>query len=93
MAKGAQFTPNSAGLREYLLSGDLHPALLEAAVPIYARAKGLAAAHVRTGNYERGIQAPAKERSPDRVVVRVRATDPKSALVEARYHVMGRAIG
>jgi hypothetical protein len=93
MAGFERFELNYAGVREYMLSGALYPALERPALAISGRAKALGSQHVRTGDYDRGIQGPSRERHHDRVVVRVYATDAKSALLESRYHVMGRAIG
>lgn len=88
----AEFEPDHAGLREYLLSGELYPALEEHAALIEARAHALASEHVLTGAYLRGIEI-VRTRTDERVEVEVRATDRISAILEAAYHVMGRAAG
>ena len=96
MAGLERFELNHTGIREYLLSGDTYPALVPVASRIAARAKSLASGHIRTGRYAAGVTGPQRERSTGRngrVRVRVYATDPKSAILESRYHVMGRAIG
>lgn len=93
MAGFERFELNQAGVREYMLSGALYPALEAPALRISSRAKSLGAQHVETGDYDRGIEGPTRERGHDRVRVRVYATDEKSAILEARYHVMARAIG
>ena len=93
MAGFERFELNYAGVREYMLSSALYPALELVAGPISGRAKSLGSQHVDSGAYERGIEGPTRERHHDRVAVRVYATDAKSAILEARYHVMARAIG
>ena len=60
--------------------------------PIEARAKAIAGAHVESGDYQRSIHIE-RHRGPTRTTVRVIADDPKSSILEARYHVIGRSIG
>lgn len=87
----ADFQPNRAGIREYLLSGDLYPALEAHAEPIKARAEALARAHYRTGDYERAFHVE-RSRARDRVRVRVVNDDEVAPILEARYHILGRAV-
>lgn len=87
----SNFRPNSAGLREYLMSGDLYPALEQHAKAIEARVRANAAQHVRTGAYEASIHTE-RQRGRDRVRVRVIADDEKADILEARYNIFGRAV-
>lgn len=60
--------------------------------PIEARAKAIAGGHVESGDYERSIHIE-RHRGPTRTTVRVIADDWKSAILEDRYHVIGRSVG
>lgn len=60
--------------------------------PMEARAKGIAAEHVESGDYLRSIHIE-RHRGPTRTTVRVVADDEKSAILESIYHVIGRSVG
>lgn len=88
----ADFILNGAGLREYLLSNDLYPALEVEAAKVLARAKGLAASHVKTGHYMASFGVE-RGRTASRVHVRVINNDEAAAAIEAQQHILGRAAG
>lgn len=88
----AHFEPNNRGLAAILLDPALYQPLERIADPIEARWKAGAAQHYRTGSYFRSIHKE-RGRSRDRVRVRVVADDEVSAILEARYHIAGRAVG
>jgi len=88
----ADFQINRAGFREFLASGELYPALEEHAAGILARARSLAASHVRTGHYLSSFDLE-RGRSPSRVRVRVVNTDEAAAPIESQQHILSRAIG
>ena len=74
------------------MSRQLYPALTPVAQRIEARAKANAAAHVDTGDYRRSIHTE-RQLGRERVRVRVIADDEVSAILEARYHIIARAVG
>lgn len=88
----AEFEINRAGFREFLLSGDLYPALETVAARVAARARSLAAPHIRTGHYASSFRTE-RSRSPSRVRVRVGNADDAAAPIEAQQHILGRAVG
>lgn len=97
----AEFRPNRAGLREYLRSGELYPALESTAATIEARAKSLARVESATSAEERN-RTPGRFRDsihterhlgPSRVTVRVVADSEGAAAIEARDRTLGRAAG
>lgn len=86
----AEFRTDSAGLRAFLRSGDLYPALEAAARPIESRAKGNA--HVKSGQFRDSIHIE-RHLGTSRVTVRVVADSPGAAAIEARDRALGRAAG
>lgn len=86
------FTPNSAGYRELLMSPELYRGLAGPAAEIEGRAKENASPHYRTGAYESSIHTE-RQVGRDRVRMRVIADDDVASILEARYHILGRAVG
>jgi hypothetical protein len=88
----AEFEINRRGFREFLLSGQLYPALEAHAATVRARAESLAGSHVRTGKYLSSFSTE-RGRSASRVHVRVVNSDDAAAPIEAQQHILGRAAG
>lgn len=97
----AEFKANRAGLREYLRSGDVYPALETEAAVIAGRARGYARVEGAEAAEERH-RTPGKFRdsihterhvNPSRVTVRVVADCEGAGPIEARDRALGRAAG
>lgn len=88
----ARFEPDYAAIGRYMTDGSLYPALEAPAREVYDRAKALASQHVDTGAYAESIDL-VHSRTHYRVMIEVQATDPIAEVLEARYHVLGRAAG
>lgn len=97
----AEFKPNKAGLREFLRSDALYPALDGFAAPIETRAKGNAPVESAEDARDRG-RTPGqfrdsihreRHRSPSRVTVRVVADSDAANIIENRTRPLGRAAG
>lgn len=97
----AEFKPNKAGLREYLRSDELYPALDAFAAPIEQRAIGNAPVESAQDAADRG-RTPGqfrdsihreRHRGPSRVTVRVVADSDAANIIEQRDRPLGRAAG
>lgn len=97
----AEFRANRAGMREYLRSGELYPALEAAAAPIEARAKAYAPVETAAEASERN-RTPGRFRdsittrrhlTPSRTTVRVQSDLDAANIIERRHRVLGRAAG
>lgn len=86
------FQRDSRGYRELLMDPMLYKGLAPEAAKIEARAKANAAPHYRTGAYEHSIHTELQH-GHDRVRERVIADDDVAPILEARYHIIGRAAG
>lgn len=83
-----KFKLNHAGMAALLKSSEIRGALKPYADRILSAAQ--ADPHDDTGDYERGLTRESV--TTDRAVERVVATDSKSAIVEARFGVLARAL-
>lgn len=97
----AEFKPDKAGLREFLRSADLYPALDTFAGPIESRAKSnatvesaeSASARNRAPGQFRDSIHRERHRSPSRVTIRVVADSDAANIIENRDRPLGRAAG
>jgi hypothetical protein len=89
MAKVTRFRLNHAGMAELLKSDGVRAIVTAHAEPVLAAAK--ADPHDDTGAYEAGLVI--EQDTTDRVAVRVKGTDWKSGVLEARYGILQRALG
>lgn len=97
----AEFKANKRGLREYLRSDALYPALTAEADLVAARARGYARVETAESAEEHG-RTPGKFRDsihlerhlgPSRTTVRVVADCEGAGPIEARDRALGRAAG
>lgn len=86
---GVLFVPDSAGFRKLLKSPELAAHLKSRAEAVASAARD--SAPVDTGDYQNSIGVEVVEH-PTRVVARVKATDPKSLLIESRTGNLARAL-
>lgn len=84
------FEPRDLG--DVLNSPEVQAALYAQAEPILARAEAEALHHYRTGRYQSSFEID-RARWRGRVYLRVGNTDPIANILEARYHILGRAVG
>ena len=88
----AEFEPDFRSLGRYLESGALYPALDAVAELVLSRARAYAAQHVETGEYLASLGMDHTHQG-ERVGVDVYSSDPKANIIEAEFHILGRAAG
>jgi hypothetical protein len=88
----AEYEPDYVGLGAVLTDQWLYGALYAKAAEIMHRAQSEALRHFRTGDYQDNFKIE-EGRHPSRVYVHVVNDNDVALLLEARYHILGRAVG
>lgn len=83
-----RYKQKSAGIRELLNSDEVRDILTPYAERVLAAAQ--ADPHDATGDYEAGLHI--EQATTDRAVVRVKGSDWKSGILEAKYGILNRAL-
>ena len=83
-----RYKQKSAGIKELLNSDGIRAMLTTKAEGVLAAAQ--ADPHDETGAYEAGLRI--EQATTDRAVVRVKGSDWKSGILEAKYGILGRAL-
>lgn len=94
----AEFVRNPAWLPEWLHSADVEAIVDEKTDEVYAAAKGFAAGHVETGEFEASLHKVTGRYSTGRPYGRVYSDDPAALSIEfgtqhsSAVRALGRAI-